>query len=167
MNEFTSTRVSRSYTQTNNAPPERVFPLLCPVREAEWAPGWRYRMIYSESGLAELGCVFATPNDDGHETVWVVTDYDPQAFRIGFTWVRPNMVATRISIQLREAGANRTHADISYAYTGLSERGNALIAGYSEAWFAEFMRGWERAINVYLEHSSGTGGSARRQGSHV
>ena len=50
---FKSHRVTHEYTQTNLATPERVFPLLCPVREAEWVPDWQYRLIYSESGVAE------------------------------------------------------------------------------------------------------------------
>jgi putative membrane protein len=36
MPEFQSTRIIREYTQTNDAPPEKVFPL----------PGWQYRVIY-------------------------------------------------------------------------------------------------------------------------
>src|SRR2546427_12204443 len=55
-------RVTHEYTQTNDAPPEIVFPMLCPVREADWVPGWQYKMIYSKSGMAEAGCVFTTPN---------------------------------------------------------------------------------------------------------
>ena len=68
MSAFDAKRVSHEYTQTNDAPPEKVFPLLCPVREADWVPGWQYRLIYSESGVAEDGCVFSTPNDAGPET---------------------------------------------------------------------------------------------------
>jgi hypothetical protein len=33
-------RVARSYTQSLVGRPEAVFPLLCPVREADWIPGW-------------------------------------------------------------------------------------------------------------------------------
>ncbi len=150
MNDFKSKRVSYSYTQTNHAAPERVFPLLCPVREAEWLPGWRYRLIYSESGVAELGCVFTTPNDDGSEMTWVITDYDRKAFRIAFAWVWPQMLATRLNIQLRAAGPDRTHADISYTYTGLSETGNAVVHTYTEAWFQARMQGWETLINRFL-----------------
>jgi hypothetical protein len=37
------------------------FPLLCPVREGDWASGLAYRLIHSDSGIAQKGCVFATP----------------------------------------------------------------------------------------------------------
>ena len=59
--EFSPKRITREYRQTINATPEKMFPLLCPVREADWLDGWRYNMIYSESGLVEEGAVFSTP----------------------------------------------------------------------------------------------------------
>lgn len=161
MSTFKSRRVTHEYTQTNNASPEQVFPLLCPVREAEWAPGWQYRLIYSDSGVAELGCIFTTPNPPGRphaspEKTWIVTDYDPAAFRIGFVWVDPGRVATEIRIQLTRAAETTTKAKIQYRYTGLSEEGNREIETYDENWFRNMMEEWESAINEYL----GTGKSA-------
>lgn len=103
MSDFEASRVSHEYTQTNDAPPEKVFPLLCPVREAEWVPGWQYRLIYSESGVAGDGCVFLTPNGAGPETVWMVTHYDPAIFTIAFAWTQPGMIATQLRIALSPA----------------------------------------------------------------
>ena len=39
---------------------ERLFELMCPVKNCDWVPGWRDRceVIYSQSGIAEPGCVF-------------------------------------------------------------------------------------------------------------
>ncbi len=54
-------RVSWCYTQHLDAPPELVFPLLCPVRETEWVIDWKPKVVFSESGLAEADCVFITP----------------------------------------------------------------------------------------------------------
>lgn len=75
---FTAKRIVRSYRQAINAPAEEVFPLICPVREAEWLDGWDYRMVYSESGIAEEGCVF-TSHHPGEEsdTIWIITQHDP------------------------------------------------------------------------------------------
>ena len=147
---FQSKRVTREYTQTNSAPPEKVFQLMCPVREADWVPGWQYRLIYSQSGLAELGCVFVTPNADGSETVWLVTEYDPTVFRVAFAWVNPGLVAAQISIRLEAESSNETTAHIRYAYTGLSEPGNREVERYDAAWFQHKMQSWEAAINHYL-----------------
>jgi len=147
---FQSKRVAHEFTQTNVAPPEKVFPLLCPVREADWVPGWRYRLIYSQSGFAEAGCVFATPNDDGSETIWLVTEYDPLAFTIAFAWVNPRRVTAQISIRLKVKSSQETTAHIRYTYTGLSEQGNQEVQRYDAAWFQQKMQSWEAAINHYL-----------------
>ena len=143
-------RVEHEHVQVNEAAAERVFPLLCPVREEEWVPGWKYRLVYSKSGVAELGCVFTTPNPDGSETVWQVTEYDPAQLRISFAWVWPGMVATRLRIRLEPDG-ERTRAHIRYTYTGLSEAGDAEVERYDHDWFAAKMSGWEKAINAYLK----------------
>lgn len=143
-------RVSHTYVQTNSAPPDAVFPLLCPVREAEWVPDWKYRLIYSKSGFAELGCVFATPNEDGSETTWIVTEYEPTR-RIAFAWFWPGMIATRLTIDLVPNGNNRTNARISYEYSALSEAGERELDTYDERWYAAKMEHWQSAINQYLE----------------
>lgn len=150
MSEFTALRRIHQHTQTNDAPPETVFPLLCPVREADWVPDWKYRMIYSQSGVAEDGCVFLTPNDAAPETVWMVTQYDPAALRIAFAWVEPGPVATQLRISLAPAPGGKTHTHIRYVYTGLSPAGNAVVERYTPEWFGQKMRGWETAINHYL-----------------
>ena len=158
MTAFKSYRIAHEYTQTNPAAPEKIFPLLCPVREGEWLPGWQYRLIYSESGIAELGCVFTTPNPPTSaarsqgvsETTWIVTEYDSSAFRIAFVWINPGSIITEIRIQLAaaEPGATRTH--IRYRYTGLSPEGNRELAGYGQKWFEAKMQNWETTINHYL-----------------
>ncbi len=150
MAQFEGKRVSHEYIQTNNAPPEKVFPLLCPVREVDWVPGWQYRLLYSQSGVAEAGCVFTTLNDDGTETTWIVTAYDPAAFRIEFAWVQPGMVAAQIGIVLTAKSNRQTSARIRYTYTGLSAAGNCEVEGYDQKWFEHKMLGWEEAINHYL-----------------
>jgi len=154
MADFHGTRVTHEYTQTNLAAPEKVFPLLCPVREADWVPGWGYGLIYSQSGIAELGCVFTTPNENGIDTVWLVTEYDQSAFRIAFAWVWPGLVAAQIRISLRGKLQGTTEADIRYSYTGLSPEGNREVARYDDAWFHHKMQSWEKAINHYLTTGS-------------
>lgn len=154
MSTFEAMRKSHEYTQTNEAPTEKVFPLLCPVREAEWVPGWQYRLIYSESGVAEDGCVFATPNDSGTETVWVVTHYDPASFTIAYAWVEPGMIATQLWISLAPAPDGKTGLHIRYFYTGLSPAGNSVLDRYTSEWYRNKMQSWEKAINYFLCNGS-------------
>jgi hypothetical protein len=156
MSKFQGKRIIHEYSQNNVAPPDRVLPLLCPVREAAWVPGWQYRLIYSKSGATEYGCVFITPNEDGTETTWMVTDYDPASFRIAYAWVNPGLVAAQIRIYLsRNSGAQtspgHTNAFIQYTYTGLSTEGNREVERYDQQWFRHKMQSWEAAINHYLQ----------------
>ncbi len=156
MSNFQGKRITHEYTQNNVAPPEIVFPLLCPVREAEWVPGWHYRLIYSESGVAEFGCIFVTPNESGTETTWMVTDYDPASFRIAYAWLNPGLVAAQIRIGLSrtsrgQSAASHTHAFIQHIFTGLSAEGNREVERYDQKWFQHKMQSWEMAINHYLQ----------------
>ena len=111
-------------------------------------------MIYSRCGVAEEGCVFATPNDTATETIWLVTQYDPAGFAIAFAWIEPDLIATRLTISLAPLDGGRTSARISYAYTGISPAGNELLQRYTLEWFEKKMRGWETAINHFLRHGS-------------
>ncbi len=159
MQDLSLIRRTHEYTQHNPAPLERVFPLLCPVREQEWVPGWKYRLICSQSGLAELGCVFTTPEQDGSATTWICTEYDPPG-RVAYCWVRPDMVACLLSFELERAADETTAMRVCYQYTALSAAGNAEVTRYDDAWFAAKMNGFESALNHYLRTGKRIGAAA-------
>ncbi len=150
MTSSNAVRVTHSFVQVNDATPEKVFPLLCPVREAEWVPGWQYRMVYSCSGVAELDCVFVTPEQDGGETIWQCTEYDPEGFAIVFAWVRPEVMTAQIRIRLEARTDGKCDTHITYSYTALSEHGAAEVRRMNQAWFEQKMKSWQTAINHYL-----------------
>ena len=141
-------RVSRTYTQTLVAPPEAVFPLLCPVREVEWIDVWDPLLVVSESGVAEEDCVFITPEAAG-DTYWYVTDYEPEKRFIAFVRFTPGLTATRLRIQVRPAPEGAA-AEITFTHTSLGEKGDAFVDGLTEAAYAEFMQLWEKRMNHYL-----------------
>lgn len=148
---FTGIQNTFSYQQTNNASREKIFPLLCPVREADWIDGWKYRMIYSKSGLIEKDCVFATPNEDGSETIWQVTQYDTKDFKIEFVRFSQGENIVRINICLEKLNDNSTRAIIEYKYTGLNNDQNKIIKEELKDSFIQSMLWWEKAINYYLQ----------------
>jgi len=92
-----------------------------------------------------------TPNEDGFETTWLVTEYDPVAFKIAFAWFIPGQLLAQIKIQLHAKSPHETTAHIRYAYTGLSEEGNRIVDRYDRSWFEHKMKSWEAAINHYLQ----------------
>ena len=70
-------RATHTYRQRLCASPAKVFPLLCPVREAEWADGWLPELVISSSGVAERDCVFITA-DKLEKTIWYITRHEPE-----------------------------------------------------------------------------------------
>jgi hypothetical protein len=152
MEPFTSKKITLGFKQINNAPPEMVFPLLCPVREKDWLDGWDYKMIYSKSGLIEDGCVFSTPHHGEKETVWLVTKYYPKDFEVAFVRVTPGESVVRISINLERVDKDTTHAFIKYEYTSLNPEQTKYQEDGLERDFQVSMLWWEKAINYYLKN---------------
>jgi hypothetical protein len=141
-------RVAHRYIQHLNANPEQVFPLLCPVRECEWVNGWKPRIVITTSGVAERDCIFTT-QAGAQEAVWVVTRYEPPLY-IEFLKVTAGETVGRISIELRANGNQGTLAEITYAYTALSERGGNAINAFTAEHYERFMKAWEDELNYFL-----------------
>lgn len=142
-------RASHAHRQHLNAPPETVFPLLCPVRECEWVPGWAPELVVSHSGVAEEDCVFVTAEADRSAT-WYVTRHEPASFFVEMIRVVPGVTATRLRISLSPEDRGCA-ADVSYRHTSLGPEGDAFVAGYTSRHYEQFMHQWETQLNHYLE----------------
>ncbi len=142
------TRATRTFVQKLVAPPERVFPLLCPVLEADWLDGWDPLAVYTDSGVAEPGCVFITKAAP-HPAVWMVTRHEPERGFVEMVKISPEVTACRLSIQLAKAEPG-CEATITYSHTSLGPQGDAFVAGFTEAFYDGFMREWETRMNHYL-----------------
>lgn len=143
-------RVRRTYRQHLDAPPERVFPLLCPVREADWVPGWDPSLVVSASGVAEDDCVFVMPRNDADDAIWVITRHDASAHAVEFVKVTPGHTVGRIAIALASDGPQHTVAAVTYQYTALSDAGEAFVRDFTEAAYVDVMQRWEQRLNHYL-----------------
>jgi len=148
---FVSKRVTRTYRQSIDAPPERVFRLVCPVREAEWLDGWQHTMIHSQSGLVEEGAVFSTPSPGEQDTVWVVTRRDPVKRIVEFARFTPGSRVCLLRIAVRSDRRGRSLVDIAYTYTGITAAGNAFVDGLSEEMFLKAVTFWEASMNHWLK----------------
>lgn len=145
-------RATRSYTQHLVAAPNAVFPLLCPVREADWIPGWDPLLVVSASGLAERDCVFTTAAEPADAT-WYVTRHELETGFVEMIKITPEVTACRLTIQLRAVGAG-SEADVTYTHTSLGPRGDEFVASFTEAFYQAFMRDWESRLNHFLKHGS-------------
>lgn len=142
-------RVRLSYPMKVSSPQEEVFPLLCPLREFDWVPGWECEIVYSESGVAEEGCIFRTdrPADGGLDT-WVVSRYEPSR-RISFVRVNP-LRTILYDITLEPSPAGGTRLIWRQEITALDAAGDALVQGQTQDAFASMIENIERMLEHYL-----------------
>lgn len=145
-------RVTRVYTQRLVADPARVFPLLCPVREADWIEGWNPISVATNSGVAEPDCVFMTDASPA-SAIWYVTIHDRDNGIVEMLKITPQVTACRLRIQLRAVGSG-TAAEISYTHTSLGPDGDAFVESFTEDYYQQLMQDWETRINHYLVHGS-------------
>lgn len=141
-------RVSHTYRQTLKASPQRVFPQLCPVREAEWAAGWAPLEVVSASGVAEPDCVFVTPAEP-QDAIWYITRHESNNLLVEFLKITPGVTACRIVIQL-SGNEDECVADITYTHTSLGPRGDEFVAGFTAERYRQFMQDWEHELNHFL-----------------
>lgn len=148
---FKAKHITRSFEQTINADPSRVFDLLCPVKEAEWLDGWDYTLLHSESGLAEEGCVFLSRQEGENDTIWMITRRDVQNREIEFVRATPESRIARLTIAVAEKTTTASTVKITYVITALCEAGNAFLEAFTQENFEAAMKFWEASMNYYLE----------------
>ena len=153
MDNFVAKRLVKSYVHKIEASPEKVFPLLCPVREYDWIDGWACEMIYSESGVAENNCIFATSFPEVGEATWMVSKYDKEGFVIEFVIIFPGAVAEKLDVSLQEDEDGGAIIRWTRTYTGLSQGGNQLIEHLGDE-FIDSRMAW---LNESLNHYCRTG----------
>ena len=127
---FTALRVIKTCTQHLLVPPDKVFPLLCPTLEYDWIEPGKCRMVRSESGFAELDCIFVTEFPNEGKEMWIVSVYRPNE---EIQFVRSHcrqVIPTRIT--LNDNGNGTTTAEWTHLFTGLNEDGNRCVASVTD-----------------------------------
>lgn len=152
MNIRQPNRVTHTYTQQLCRPAASVFPLLCPVREADWITGWNPVVVLSVSGLVEPDCVFVS-DAEPFDAVWYVTRHEPEHGFVELLKITPTVTACKLTIQVRDT-QDGCEADVTYSHTSLGPQGDVLIASFTAEYYVQFMREWEDRINHYLAHGT-------------
>jgi hypothetical protein len=147
---FLAKRIVREGTIVVNAPRKVVFPLLCPVRERDWLPGWQAELVYSESGLVEDGCLFRHQNAQLGEELWVTSRHEPEQGIVEFVVFFPGLCVMKLAIAATAAAAC-THLRWTRTYTGLNAQGNAAVAGLTETVFRDQIEALERWLTDYCK----------------
>ncbi len=141
-------RVTRTYVQRLISGPADVFPLLCPVREADWINGWDPFLVISESGFAEPDCVFVTASEP-QDAIWYITRHEPAAGLVEMLKITPGVTACKLSIHLRQAPRG-SEATVTYSHTSLGPEGDKFVDEFTQEFYEGFMKEWELRLNHYL-----------------
>jgi hypothetical protein len=153
MNIIKPRRAEHTFTQHLEATPDRVFGLLCPVREADWVQGWAPLLVVSESGIAERDCTFVTASLPSN-SVWYIIRHEPEKLFVEMVKLSPGVTACRLTIQVRAASAGTSTAEVTYMHTSLGPEGDAFVEAFTRDHYARFMGDWEARLNYYLRHGS-------------
>jgi hypothetical protein len=136
---------------TAEGPMERVGPLFGADRERVWAPGWAPAFVHPAEAHDTDGMVFTVEHEAG-ASVWVNTQFDLAAGVVQYVYIVPAVLATRITLQLRPAGA-RTDVEVTYDRTALAPAGDERVRAMSAADAAAGPE-WAAHINEYLAKSA-------------
>ena len=128
-------RVTRTFTQRLVAEPSKVFPLLCPVREADWIEDWDPSLVISQSGVAEPDCVFLTEAGSS-DAVWYVTRHDPSNGLVEMIKITPAVTALKLTIQLHPCGGG-SEAIVTYTHTSLGPDGDTFVAAFTNEHYTQ------------------------------
>ena len=143
-------RVVKKHTIILGASKEKIFPLLCPVRESEWLPGFSSKTIFSESGVSELDGIFLTHENKPEEAIWTIPIYQPNKF-IEMIYFQSKVKIVIIKLSLTESSDNKTLLQVEYIYTSLSEKGNEQLRSITDDSFKNQINSWEICFNYLFK----------------
>src|SRR5438270_3947058 len=95
---------TQSFTISLKGSVAEVTPLLGPVRETEWAPGWAPHFLHPPEAGQREGAVFTTTTKDGRERLWLLTPYDVEQGQAEYVSIAPRFTATQTKIQATTDG---------------------------------------------------------------
>ena len=146
-------RTVRTYNTPLSASPEKVFPLLCPVKEYDWIPTWQCNLIYSKSGYAELGCVFSTDfGDASGREIWVVCAYEKNR-QIGFVKTGAH-ITTRYTVSLNRSKSGSI-IQWEQELTSIDDQGDLMLDNMTQAVYDQKMKHINELLDFYLTPVNG------------
>ncbi len=141
--EFEAANVTHTGSFHVDAPPEQSIHLFTAPGEILWADGW-HPVVLSGDGT-EKDTVFVTSHNE-EVTIWVVVDFDPQAFHVRYSRLTPSIRAGTIEVLVRSDKQGGSIVEVSYKLTALSEAGNRDMAHFDAQAYSEMMAEWENEI---------------------
>lgn len=147
-------RIVREASIELKAGAETVFPLLCPVKEADWIDGWEdiCTLVYTISGIAEEACVFETDIPLEGRALWICSRYDAEHTQIEYIKHIIGKAIIQWGMDVRDLDGGRSEIHAVYNATSLGGEGRTFVEHLGEKGFAALMEGLQDTINYYIVH---------------
>jgi hypothetical protein len=133
MTEFKPKTTNYILPVSINAPVEEVFPLVSPIEEYRWIPGWKAELIHCPDEKIGQGTIFneifSAPFLVGNvkgKTTWTYVVFDPENYDIHFRLDNENS-STLYKIELEDDGKGGTGGKLDMTYTATTKKGNKLV----------------------------------------
>lgn len=156
MKDFQPRSVELQGGFTLDRPVAEAFDLFSPLGEKLWVPGWSPELLHPPGASWERGLLFRTRDERG-EVVWIVTELDRAAHRVEYHRLEPDRYIARVAVRCEPIGDDKTKVHTSYTYVGLSETGNAELAGMTPGSYGQKMQQWKRWIEEYFASTARSG----------
>jgi hypothetical protein len=107
------------------------FHLLGPYEELKWIDGWKFHMVYSESGVNEDDCVFienlssfAVLEETSRITYWNTTIWDGENHRFHAALLSPDFTIANYRVKVDRIDDEFSLWTWNFDMLGLNEKGN-------------------------------------------
>ena len=134
-------------------PPAEALDLFTARGETLWVPGWKPRYVDPPDGEPVPGGIWLTDDGDA-PVVWRVERFDRAAGLAEYLRVVPGSRVALVTVRCSADGAG-CRVDVTYRVTPISPAGDAWLAAFDEAAYAEMMREWESLVAAHLAGRTG------------
>ena len=133
MNEFKSKTTHIVIPVSIDASVDTVFPLVSPIEEYKWIPGWKCKLVHYPRDIIAQGAIFieisSAPfligNYNG-KTTWTVVEYEPENYKLHFR-LDNKKSSSLYKIELSDDGQGKTKGKLDFTFTAINIRGNQLV----------------------------------------
>lgn len=144
---FEPIHVRRSHGFRLDVPPTRAFELFTPRGERAWVPGWDPVFLYPADGSLRRGATFLTQGEgEPSPAIWLVTDLDVERLRVSYARITPTSRAGQVDVEVTTHPEGGSRVQVSYAFTALTEAGNAYLADFTDEYYRAYIESWRDLI---------------------
>lgn len=140
-----------------NAPVEEIFPLICPVMECKWIPGWKCELIRFTGSMGpdtrfrEFLSAPMLMNAVMKKTTWSVVAFDPDHHRVQFR-LDNEQSSSLLTFSFTQIGQDRTNCVSKMITTPLNSTGIRVVNNRGDKKLRLLLMALQELLKYYCEN---------------